>query len=342
MKKKWYTPVILLFTIALLTACNQGGNQTPETPAGGEANKPVENEKLVEATFILDWVPNTNHTGIYVAKEKGYFEEEGINLTIIEPALEGAEQIVAAGQAQFGISAQEGVTMARSAGIPVVSIAAIIQEHTSGFASPAEKNITSPKDFEGKTYGGWGSPLEDMMIGAVMEAYDADPSTVNNVTVGTADFLVNTKREIDFQWIFYAWDGINAEIKNEEINFIPLNEINPVFNYYSPVVISSEAVIAEQPELVAKFLQAVARGYEYAIAHPEEAADILITAVPEADAELIQASQQWLSPRYKGNAEKWGVQQEAIWNDFAAWMLENNLIENEVTSDEAMTNEFLQ
>ncbi len=305
-------------------------------------NRQLESEEeLMEATFILDWVPNTNHTGIYVAQEQGYFEEEGIDLTIIEPAMEGASQIVAAGQADFGISAQNEVTVARSTNIPVVSIAAVIQEHTSGFASPVEKNITTPADFEGKTYGGWGSPLEDVIIASVMESEGADPSTVTNVTVGTADFFVNTQREVDFQWIYYGWTGIEAEIRDEDINMIYLTDIDPIYHYYAPVIISSEALLEEQPELVEKFMRAVSKGYQFSIDNPEDAAEILIAATPETDAELIRASQEWLSPRYQGDAEKWGMQSEDVWNDFSNWMLENNLIEQEVSSENAMTNQFL-
>ncbi|WP_332634894.1 ABC transporter substrate-binding protein [Halalkalibacter flavus] len=338
----------LFFIIMLMLV---GCNQAEESSQGGEAETEVESEtgeelpaestELMEATFILDWVPNTNHTGIYVAKEKGYFEEEGIDLTIIEPAMEGAVPVVAAGQADFGIGSQTGVTIARSTGIPVVSIAAVIQEHTSGFASPVEKDITSPEDFEGKTYGGFGGAEEEAILDTVLNQHGVDPSSVDNVIVGSADFFANTKRDIDFQWIFYGWTGIEAEVRGEDINMIYLKDIDPVFNYYSPVIFSSEAVIEEQPELVEKFVRAVSKGYEFAVEQPSEAAEILIAASPETNEELIRASQEWLSPRYKGDAEKWGIQEEHIWNDFSEWMLEAGLIETEVPTEEAMTNTFL-
>ncbi|UOE92101.1 ABC transporter substrate-binding protein [Alkalihalobacillus sp. LMS39] len=326
MNKKWIVVMMLVFVLAISTACNDGVKEA---------------EELVDVTFILDWVPNTNHTGLYVAQEKGFFEEEGLNVTIIEPAMESASQVVASGKAEFGISSQDELTVARSTGIPIVSVAAVIQDHTSGFASPVEKGIMSPADFEGKTYGGWGSPLEEAMIATLMEAEGADPSTVNNITVGTDDFFVNTKREIDFQWIYYGWTGVEAEIRNEDIHMIYLTDIEPVFNYYAPVIMSSEAVIENKPELVEKFLRAVSRGYDFAIAEPEEAASILIEATPDANEELIIASQKWLSPMYKGDAEKWGIQSETIWNNFSEWMLEHGVIEEQVDTKDAMTTQFL-
>jgi len=125
---------------------------------------------------LLDWYPNTNHTGLYVALDKGYYKEEGLDVEIIQPPEGGSPELIAAGQGDFGISYQEQITYARTAEnpIPVKAIAAIIQHNTSGFASPVEKNIKSPRDFEGKKYGGWGSPMEEAMLKALMQKEGAD------------------------------------------------------------------------------------------------------------------------------------------------------------------------
>lgn len=115
-------------------------------------------KNLKKITVLLDWIPNTNHTGMYVAKEKGYYTEEGLSVDIIQPSEGGSAALIAAGQGEFGISYQEQVTYARTTKepLPIKAIAAIIQHNTSGFASPTERGIKSPKDFEGKKYGGWG------------------------------------------------------------------------------------------------------------------------------------------------------------------------------------------
>ena len=139
-------------------------------------NSITKNQNLKKITVVLDWVPNTNHTGIYVARDKGYYKEEGFEVEIIQPTEGGAADLIAAGKGEFGISYQEQVTYARLANppLPVKAIAAIIAHNTSGFASPVGKNIKTPKDFEGKIYGGWGSPIEETMIRALMEKYGAD------------------------------------------------------------------------------------------------------------------------------------------------------------------------
>ncbi|MCA1746489.1 MAG: ABC transporter substrate-binding protein [Bacteroidales bacterium] len=298
-------------------------------------------EELKEVTMVLDWTPNTNHTGLYVAKAEGYFEEEGLDVEITMPGESGAAQVVAGGQAEFGIGAQEGLIEARLQDTPLVSIAAVIQHNTSGFASPAEKGIESPADFAGKTYGGWGAPVEAAVIDALMQGEDASVEDVEIVNMGNSDFFTAVERDIDFAWIFYAWTGIEAELRDIELNMQYLADYSEQLNYYTPVIITNEAMIEEDPETVRKFMAAAAKGYDFAIENPADAAEILIEAVPDLDAELVRASQEWLSPRYQDDAEQWGVQDEAVWSNYADWMYENGLLEEELDTGGAFTNEFL-
>src|SRR5690625_3171781 len=152
-----------------------------ETQVSEDGNRSV--------SFFLDWTPNTNHTGIYVAKEKGFYEEVGLDVEILLPGEVSAEQLVATDQGEFGISFQTQVTQARAEDLPVVSIAAIIQHDTSGYASPIEKGIESPKDFNGKVYGAYGSLLEESMLELVMSRDDADMTDVDIVQLGNSDFF---------------------------------------------------------------------------------------------------------------------------------------------------------
>lgn len=318
--------LILLISSLTLVGCsgeNQGQN---------EAQK---------ITLMLDWVPNTNHTGIYVAKTKGWYEELGLDVDIVQPPEGGTAQLVGSGQAQFGISYQEEVTYARANDIPVVSIGAIIQHNTSGFASPKNKNITSPKDFEGKKYGGWGSPSESAMIESIMDKDNADASKVEFVNVGAADFFTVTERDVDFAWIYYGWTGVEAELREFPINYIGLKDFAPELDFYTPVIITTEEYIKENPETIKKFMEATTKGYEFAISNPDEAAQILIDEVPGMDEELVKRSQEWLSTRYQDDAEQWGLQKESIWGNYAKWMADYNLIPKMIDTDKAFTNEFL-
>ena len=193
---------IVMAAPALLAACaaqSVPASQPAQTEKSAAAADPV------EIDLMLDWVPNTNHTGLYVAQSEGFFEEAGLSVNIIQPGESTVEQVVGAGSADFGISYQEGVTLARTQAVPIVSVAAIIQHNTSGFASRAEAGINSPKDFEGKTYGGWGSPVEQAMLTLLMQCDGGNVDNVNTLDSGYTDFLTITERgDIDFAWIFTA------------------------------------------------------------------------------------------------------------------------------------------
>ncbi|NLM10122.1 MAG: ABC transporter substrate-binding protein [Clostridiaceae bacterium] len=321
---KKYIVLVLICIIVLTTGC---GTQQADD---------------LKVTIVLDWTPNTNHTGLYVALSKGYFAEEGLDVTIIQPQEGTAEQIVASGSAQFGIGYQESVTFARAEGIPIISLAAVIQHNTSGFASLAEKEITSPKDFENKKYGGWGSPIEEATLRYLMEQEGADPEKLQIVTTGDADFFqMSSTGEVDYAWIFEGWTGIEARLRGIELNYIELGKVAEVFDYYTPVIITSEKMIDENRELVQKFMKAVERGYKFCIENPEEAAEILLKNVPELDRELVIESQKYLAEKYQDDAEYWGLQKQEVWERYMQWLFENGFIAEQVDVTKAFTNEFL-
>lgn len=324
--------------LILLSFIIIGCSQETTNQEGKVKGKDVKNS----VSLFLDWTPNTNHTGIYVAKEKGFYDEVGLDVDILLPGEVSAEQLVATGRGEFGISFQTEVTQARAQDLPVVSIGAIIQHETSGYASPVEKGIESPKDFNGKVYGAYGSLLEESMIELVMSRDGAEMDDVEIVQLGNSDFFIATENEIDFVSIFYAWTGIEAEIRDVELNFIQKSEYAEELDTYSPVIITSENMIAENPEIVQAFMDATVKGYEFAIENPSEAAEILIEAEPDLDQELVRRSQEWLSPRYQDDAEKWGIQDETRWQTFADFMFENGIIEKEIDAKEAFTNEFIE
>ncbi|GLI83343.1 ABC transporter substrate-binding protein [Rossellomorea marisflavi] len=321
--RKW---LMVVSAILLLTACSSGG---------------AEKEKLKKVSVVLDWTPNTNHTGLYVAKEKGYFEKQGLDVDIIMPGEAGADQLVASGKADFGVGYQEGVTQARVQDVPIVSIAAIIQHNTSGFAAPEDKGITKPEDFEGKTYGGWGSPVEEAVMGSIMKQEGADVKKVNFVNMGDTDFFTAVKRDIDFAWIFYGWTGIEAELRGEELDMMYVKDYSDKLDYYTPVLTTNESHIKDDPDTVKAFLKAATEGYEYSIEHPDEAGKILLKEAPDLDEELVMKSQEWLAPKYKDDAERWGEQKAEVWKNYADWMFDNGLLEKKLDSQKAYTNEFL-
>ena len=309
---------------------------------GKKVDQPTKtNIQKQKVTVLLDWFPNTNQTGLYVAKEKGYFAKENLEVTILQPGEGENNQIVAAGKADFGVSSQESVIQARVAGIPLVSIGAIIQHNTSAFASLEKSNIKTVKDFENKRYGGWGSPIEETVIKAVMNEAGADYIKVKNITIGETDFFKTIGRDSDFQWIFYGWDGVEAKRRGIKLNTIMLKDLNPILDYYTPVIVTNENHVKNQKELVTKFMKAVAQGYEFSIKNPTEASKILIKSAPELNIELVKQSQIYLSREYQSDAKKWGIQQEVVWGRYMQWLYDQKLIKKAINVKDAFTNEFL-
>ena len=324
--KKILLVLVTSLAAVLLAAC--GGASEPE---------------LKDVTLMLDWTPNTNHTGLYVAQAKGWYAEAGLNVEIVIPGETDVHQVVGTGSADFGVSYQEGLTFARVEGVPVVSVAAVIQHNTSGFASRGEKGINGPADLAGKRYGSFGSPIERPTIDLLMACTGGSGDTVEFVDIGWADFLSVTEAdEVDFAWIFYGWDGINAELKGIDLNVVMLNDWQEcVPDYYTPVIITGRQMIDEQPDVVEAFLSATTQGYEYAINNPEEAAEILLQAAPESDPDLIKASQEWLSDQYQADAERWGEQSDVVWQRYADWLFEEEMLAEPLDMSSAFSNDFL-
>ncbi|MGI6145132.1 MAG: ABC transporter substrate-binding protein [Peptococcia bacterium] len=331
MKKNIGLFLLLTFMLALfISAC---GSQ--ESQENNDATS------LIKTRVMLDWTPNTNHTGLYVALEKGFYQEEGLDVEILEAGDVGPDQLVAVGEVDFGVTYQENVTHARAADIPLVSLAAVIQHNTSGFASLKNDNLLRPRDLQGKRYGGWGSPAEHAIIEAIVTNDGGDPETIDFIDIGSTDFLSVIGKQVDFYWIFQGWDGIRAEQQNVPLNVIMLRDYESALDYYTPVIVTNEDNIAQKPDLVRKFMAATSKGYQYCMENPEESAEILLEAVPELDAQLVKASQKWLASQYQADAPYWGWQDRKVWENYANWMLEKQLLNKEIEAEKAFTNEFL-
>ena len=195
-------------------------------------------EGLQDVTMVLDWTPNTNHTGLYVALENGYFKDEGLN-------------------------------------------------------------------------------------------------------VGEDDFFTAVNKNVDMMWIFEGWTGIEAKQRGVDLNYIQLRDLDERLDYYTPVIISNEKLLNENPELAKKFLNATSKGYNYAVENPEEAAKILVKHAPEIDENLAIESQKYLAKEYISDAKYWGEMKDSVWNNYTQFLKEYNLIEKDLKASDAYTNEFL-
>ena len=324
---------VLLVGAALLAAACGGDDGASASGSGGQSE-----------TLVLNWTPNAHHLGVYAAQQMGWYRDAGIDLKIVEPTDAGAEQAVGQGKAAFGISMAEGVLPARAQKIPVVSIGAILPVNDSSLMSLASEGITEPKDLQGKVYGGYNGPLETELINRLAKCGGIDPSSVKHVEVGNVDYLAGLEaNRFDVVWIFSGWDALRAsDVEHKAIDQIRFSDhFDCIPNWYTPLFITSEKMIKEQPELVKKFMAVTARGYQLAIDDPQRAADLMMKAVPEMDEKLIRASADYYAPKFTANGEPFGTQDQATWQTFEQFLVDAKLLEHPVNVDDAYTNEFL-
>ena len=325
--------VLLVFMILFLMAC--GTKEKVE-------EKAVELKKV---DFLLDWVPNTNHTGLFVAKEKGYFAEEGIDLDIKQPANESTSGLVINNKAPMGIYFQDYLAPKLAKGAGVTAIAAIIENNTSGIISDKKFNIQNPKDLENHKYGTWDIPIELAMLKIIMENQGGDFSKVIKIPNTDDNSITNIANGLfDFAAIYYGWDKIMADNLKIETNFFYFKDYADELNFYSPIIIANNDYLRENSEEAKKILKAIKKGYQYAMENPEESADILIKYAPELTnkRDFVVESQKYLSKEYASNKESWGYIDASRWNKFYNWINENNLLNEKIPENTGFSNDYLE
>ena len=334
MKKRTLALLMAMMMVMPFVACGNTSNTDNEK----------ENKDLEKVTFVLDWTPNTNHTGLFVAQEKGYFKEVGIEVEIVQPPEDGAEVLVASGKAEFGVSFQDSMAPALVGdnALPITAVAAVIQHNTSGIISRKGEGMDHPKGMEGHTYATWNGPIELATLQQVVEKDGGDFSKIELIPSTVTDEVSALKsKSVDSIWIFYGWAGVKTELENLETDYFAFADVDEVFDYYTPVIISGNGFLKEKPETAKAFLKALTKGYEFAIENPVEAAEILCKTNPELDEELVKASQKYLSEQYQAEAEKWGYIDAERWNNFYNWLNEHDLVETDIPEDTGFTNQYL-
>ena len=294
--------------------------------------------------LVLDCTPNTNHTGLYVAMDKGYYKDAGIELEIVQPPEDGAEVLVASGKADFGISFQDTMAgaLSKDSPLPIKAVAAITQHNTSGIMSRKGDGITTPKGLEGKKYATWDLPIEKAILKNVVEKDGGDFAKVELIpSTVTDEVSALSTKQIDAVWVYYGWAGISAKEKGFDFDYFAFKDINPTFDYYTPVLITNDDMIKNNSDTVKKFLEATKKGYEFAAGNPQDAAEILLKYAPEIDSKLANASQEYLSTCYIDKDIPWGYIDSERWKNFYRWINENNLLEHRIDEGAGLDNEFI-
>ncbi|EAB6717962.1 ABC transporter substrate-binding protein [Salmonella enterica subsp. enterica] len=243
-----------------------------------------------KVSVALDWTPNTNHVGLFVARDKGFYRDAGIEVDILPYTDTSATTLVANGVASFGV-AGVGLFTQRAAGADLVAVYGVMQTETGRLVVMDNRaDIRSPKDLDGKIYGGFGSAWENALIGSIIR-HDGGKGEFETVTLGTSAYQALENGKVDFTLEVYTWEGVKAELDGVKQRAFRYADYG-VPDEHTSMLCSSKAFLDNNPDAARAFIQATQRGYAFAVDNPREAGDMLIAANKDAltDPALIHAS----------------------------------------------------
>lgn len=332
-----------LFIAAIVTACAAtGGSVGPSSgatastvpPGGGasaSASPPASAFAGPAATvrLALDWTPNTDHTGFFVARREGWYRDAGIDLRVLPYASATPETLLAAHQAECGISFQDSMTFAVAAGADITSVAAILQHTASAIGVLAAGPIQRPRDLDGKTYAGFGYPNEVPTLKAVIRA-DGGRGDFTVATLNAAAYEALYNRQADFTIPFTAWEGVEASLRKIDLRYFQFTDYG-FPDSYQVVLACDRQWLEREPDAARRFVAATVRGFQFAADHPDQAAGALVAENPgvfEANPELPRASQEFLA---KGgylvdDAGRFGTQTLAQWTAYPKFLFDQGLL----------------
>lgn len=340
MKKRWLTTVLVGVCLTV-TACGGNGNQsatvnTPPAATSEETTTPSETKPdYGTVDLMLDWYPNAVHSYLFVAQEKGYFEEEGVTVNIQTPVnATDPINLAASGAITLGITYQPDVITSRaSQDVPIVSIASIVRSPLNRIVYLPDAGIASPKDLEGKTVGYPGIPLNESIITAMVTNDGGDPAKVNMIDIGFTLSSSLVSGNVDA--IVGAY--INHEVPSLAHEGYETNNLNPtdygVPSYYELVMVTNENTWAKDEEKIRAFWRGATKGYEFMRDNPEEALALLLEMQDKANFPLVEeVEQESLSILLElmESDHGFGYQSAEDWQASIDWMKEAGLIANDV------------
>lgn len=331
--------LIVLVSSLLLAGCVSAA-----TPNQVPAATPVPTQKpLTKVSVALDWFPWSNHSGLYIARERGYYADEGLDVDIFTPGDPSTVlQTVASGRDDFGISYETEVLVARQQEVPVVSIMALVQHPLNSVMALQSSGISEPADLVGKKVGSPGIPSDEPLLDTMLKSQGHSLSDVEMVNVGFDLVPALISEEVDaIVGAYWVHESISAENQGYPVNIMRMEQYG-VPDFYELVMVANQQKIAQDPDLVQRFVRATIRGYQDAIADPQAAVELLAQVRPEVDLSIEKPGVEKLAPLWKPDGgQTFGWQEESRWVDFAQWMQQNGLLTSQVDATSAFDNNFV-
>jgi ABC-type nitrate/sulfonate/bicarbonate transport system substrate-binding protein len=323
-----------LLVAAFLSGCSPTSNPSnppSESPSVAASPSVAPSASVEPATvrLALDWTPNTDHTGFYVARSKGWYTAAGIDLQILPYATVTPETLLATHQAECGISFQDALTIVVAKGADIVSVAAILQKTASAIAVLADGPIERPRDLDGKLYAGFGYPADPPTLKAVIQA-DGGKGNFEVATLDTAAYEALYNKRADFTIVFTAWEGVEAHLRGIGLRYFQLADFG-FPQSYQVVLACDRQWLEREPDAAQRFISATVKGFQFGIDDPATAADILVKENPgifDANPQLPKASQKFLvDGGYLADADHpFGSQTLERWQGYSGFLYDHGIL----------------
>ncbi len=330
---------------------------TVPSPGVASVFSPAPHAAHMTLTVALDWTPNTNHLGLFVAAARGWFGERGLDVDLFSPARDGYAKTpakrVATGEAELGIAPSESVISyaTHPSYDDLVAVAAVAQRDTSAISVLADSEVERPRELDGRTYASYGARFEEDIVAELIRADggDGEFDTVEPEMLAVPDVLLSG--EADATWVFTPWEGLLAERSGTPLRHFGLDEYGVPYGY-TPLLLAHPDTLEERGEAIADLLAAADRGYRVAADDPEGAADDLarVAEGPHLDdREFLHESARRLRNAVTDDGE-WGRMDRGRWATFVDWLLEHDVLTNvagepldpdALDVDALFTNEYL-
>jgi len=285
--------------------------------------------------IVLDWFPNTNHTGFYIALKKSYFEEAGLDVQISGDV----HGVLDTHGADIILGPQISMLEKMAEGIELTAIATLTQRCDSGIVSLKESGITSPKMLEGKRLTHWNPEWFHGVVGEAVRIDGGDYSKINLVPMDVGDIVSTLGNTADATWVYENWENQELIEAGKEINYFALADIHPLFDFCAPCLGASRQIIEERPNDVRKFLACLDRAYIEVANKPEESILFVKEYMQKVSDALLIRSQKHLATILLDNTGHWGYMAPERWNPMADWLVTNGFCDKRRNTE--FTNEFL-
>ncbi|GAB3986277.1 ABC transporter substrate-binding protein [Spirosoma daeguense] len=305
--------------------------------------------------LALDRTPNTNHTGFYVALAKGAYEKAGLDVELILPDQEKYQMMparrVAQNDAHLAITPSESVISYQTNGIPLIAVATLLARDISAIVTLRESGITHPKQLDGKVYASYGARYEEDIIRQLIQNDGGRGNFVGHKMPWAGIWRALLTREVDAAWFWLTWEGVKADIDGVDLNQFLFDEFEIPYGY-NPVLTAHRDWANDNKEALARFLEATAAGFRFAVKNPDEAARILMKTANHSslsNRNFVEQSQQMVSGYYMDGEGHWGFMHKGVWMSFVNWMIRNRMLTTtdgeiiqQMDVNTLFTNEFLE